>query len=166
MRGGSKVIPYSIIAVAAAPMALATQTASVDSRENGLRSRPLAQGISSQYDGSHVLRRFSRDIPIPRLDPNRVAAVTSSWETPRSIERVCAAIDRDPVSVTHEELPPMDLLPSSLSDRPYEMGLWPTVQAHARWSLQRFDSADTEVPMTEELLVGWIDHLDRTCREL
>jgi hypothetical protein len=46
------------------------------------------------------------------------------------------------------------------------MGLWPTVQAHARWSLQRGDSADTEVPMTEELLVSWIDHFDRTCREL
>jgi hypothetical protein len=60
----------------------------------------------------------------------------------------------------------MDLLSSSLSDRLYEMGLWPTVQAHARWSLQRGDSADTEVPMTEELLVSWIDHLDRTCREL
>jgi hypothetical protein len=60
----------------------------------------------------------------------------------------------------------MDLLPSSLSDRLYEMGLWPKVQDHARWSLQRGDSADIEVPLIEELLVGWIDHLDRTCREL
>jgi hypothetical protein len=147
-------------------MALATQTASVDPRENDLRSRPLAQRISSQGDGSHVLWRFSRDIPIPRLDPNRGAGVTSSRETPRSIERVCAAIERDPVSVTHEELPPMDLLSSSLSDRLYEMGLWPTVQAHARWSLQLGDSSDAEVPITEELLLGWIDHFDRTCREL
>jgi hypothetical protein len=166
MGGEPKVIPYPIIAVAAAPMGLATQTASVDPRENGLQSRRLAQGISSQGDGLHVLRIFSRDIPIPRPDPNRGAGVTSSRETPRSIERVFAAIDRDPVRVTHEELPPIDMLPSSLSDRLYEMGLWPTVQAHARWSFQRGDSADTEVPMTEELLVGWIDHLDRTCREL
>jgi hypothetical protein len=60
----------------------------------------------------------------------------------------------------------MDLLSSSLSDRLYEMGLWPTVQAHARWILQRGESADTEVPVTEELFVSWIDHLDRTCREL
>jgi hypothetical protein len=50
------------------------------------------------------------DIHIPRLDPNRGAGVTSSRETPRSIERLCAAIDRDPVIITHEELPPMDLL--------------------------------------------------------
>jgi hypothetical protein len=166
MGGEPQVLPYPIIAVAAAPMALATQTASVDPRGNGLRSRPLAQGISFQGDGSHVLRRISRDIPIPRLDPDRGAGVASSRETPRSIDRVRAAIDRDPVSVTHEERPQMDLLSSSLSDRLYEMGLWPTVQAHARWSLQRGDSADTEVPMTEELLVSWIDHLDRTCREL
>jgi hypothetical protein len=46
------------------------------------------------------------------------------------------------------------------------MGLWPAVQAHARWGVQRGDSAAAEVPMTEELRVGWIDHLDRTCREL
>jgi hypothetical protein len=34
----------------------------------------------------------------------------------------------------------MDMLYSSLSDRLYEMGLWSTVQAHARWSLKRGDS--------------------------
>jgi hypothetical protein len=42
------------------------------------------------------------------------------------------------------------------------MGLWPTVRDYARWSFQRGDSAAAEVPMTEELLVGWIDHFDRT----
>jgi hypothetical protein len=77
-----------------------------------------------------------------------------------------AAIDRDPVSVTHEELLPMVILSSSLSDMLYAMGLWPTVQSHARWSVHRGDSAAAEVPMTEELLVGWIGHLYRTCREL
>jgi hypothetical protein len=166
MGGEPEVIPNPILAVAAAPMASAIQTASVDPRATGLRSRPLAHGISSQGDGSHVLRRFSSDIPIPRLDPNRAAGVMSSRETPRSREGVCSALDRDPVSVTHEELPPVDLLSSSLSDRLYEMGLWQTLQAHARWSVQRSDSAAAVVPVTEELLVGWIDHLDRTCREL
>jgi hypothetical protein len=101
-RGDS---PFPIIAVSSAPMALDNQTSSVDPRVTGLRSRLLAKGISSQGDGSPVLRRFSRDISIPRLDPNLKPGVTSSRETPRSIERVGAVIDRDPVRVTHEELP-------------------------------------------------------------
>jgi hypothetical protein len=58
----------------------------------------------------------------------------------------------------------MDMLSSSLSDKLYAMGLWPTIQAHARWSVQRSDSAVVGIYMTEELLEGWIDHLDRTCR--
>jgi hypothetical protein len=60
----------------------------------------------------------------------------------------------------------MDMLSSSLSDKLYAIGLWPKLQAHARWSVQCSDSAIFGIPMTEELPVGWIDHLDRTCREL
>jgi hypothetical protein len=60
----------------------------------------------------------------------------------------------------------MDMLSSSLSDKLYAMGLWPTLQAHARWSVQCSDSAVVGIPMTGKLLVSWIDHLDRTCREL
>jgi hypothetical protein len=155
----------AILTVAAAPRALANPPAGAERNITGLRSRPLAHGRISQGDGSHVLRRFSSDIPIPRLDPNRGVG-QSPRETPRSIERVCSAQDRHPTRVAHEERPQMNMLSPSLSDRLYAMGLWPTLQAHARWSVQCSDSAVVGIPMTEELLVGWIDHLDRTCREL
>jgi hypothetical protein len=60
----------AILTVADAPRALANPPAGTAKNITGLRSRPLAHGRSSQGDGSHVLRRFSSDIPIPRLDPN------------------------------------------------------------------------------------------------
>jgi hypothetical protein len=108
-----------ILTAAAASSDSANQTASADKNVTGLRYRPLTYGRSSQGDGSHDLRGFSSNIPIPRLDQNRGVGVTSYRETPRSIDRVCSPLGRHPLRVSHEYGPQMDILSFSLSDRLY-----------------------------------------------